>query len=130
MKTIPVVAAIIQKDGRILATQRGYGEQKDGWEFPGGKIEPGESPEQALARELREELDIGVEVGRVRDAVFYRYPDREVLLLFYGCRIASGAPKTLDCNAVVWAGPEELAGYDFAGADLEFVRRNYKLKKD
>ena len=131
MARLLVVAAVVERDGRIMLCQR-RPEVHNGlkWEFPGGKIEPGESPEQALARELREELDIGVEVGRVRDAVFYRYPDRDVLLLFYGCRIASGAPKTLDCNAVAWAGPEELAGYDFAGADLEFVRRNYISKKD
>ena len=130
MKTVRVVAAIISDGSRILATQRGYGDFAGGWEFPGGKIEPGESPEEALARELREELDIGVDVGRVRDAEFYRYPDRDVLLLFYGCRIASGEPRTLDCNAVAWAAPEELAGYDFAGADLEFVRRNFISKKD
>ena len=125
MKTIRVAAAIIKKDNAIFATQRGYGDFKDYWEFPGGKIEPGESPEEALARELREELGIEVDVGRIRDAVFYRYPDRDVLVLFYGCRIRAGEPRALDCNAIEWALPERLSGYDFAGADLAYVRRNY-----
>ena len=61
---------------------------------------------------------------KIRDAVFYRYPDRDVLVLFYGCRVASGEPRPLDCNAVAWALPDELPGFDFAGADLEFVRRH------
>ena len=121
-----VAAAVTEREGRIMVCQR-RPEVHNGlkWEFPGGKLEPGEGPEAALARELREELGIDVVVGRVRDAVFYRYPDRDVLVLFYGCRIRSGEPRTLDCNAIAWAAPDELAGYDFAGADLEVVRRNY-----
>lgn len=121
-----VAAAVTEREGRIMVCQR-RPEVHNGlkWEFPGGKLEPGEGPEAALARELREELGIDVAVGRVRDAVFYRYPDRDVLVLFYGCRIRLGEPRTLDCNAVAWVTPEELPGYDFAGADLEFVRRNY-----
>lgn len=121
-----VVAGVVERNGRIMLCQRRpdvHNALK--WEFPGGKLEPGESPEQALARELREELDIGVEVGRVRDAVYYRYPDRDVLLLFYGCRIRSGEPRTVDCNAVAWAEPQDLGVYDFAAADAEFVARNY-----
>ena len=121
-----VVAAVVERGGRIMLCQR-RAEAHNGlkWEFPGGKLEPGESPEAALARELREELDIVADVGRVRDAVYYRYPDRDVLVLFYACAIASGEPRTVDCNAVAWALPEELAGYDFAGADAAFVKRNY-----
>lgn len=121
-----VVAAVAERDGRVMLCQRRPGVHNGlKWEFPGGKLEPGESPEAALARELREELDIEVAVGRVRDAIFYRYPDRDVLLLFYGCQIVRGEPRTLDCNAVAWAVPEALREYDFAGADAEFVRRNY-----
>ena len=74
MKTINVVAAVIFKDGRVFATQRGYGEFKDGWEFPGGKIEPGESPEDALRREIREELEVEVNVGELIDIIEYDYP--------------------------------------------------------
>ena len=75
MKTINVVAAIIRDRNRILATQRGYGEFKDGWEFPGGKVEPGESPQQALAREIREELGMDIAVGDYLMTVEYDYPN-------------------------------------------------------
>lgn len=124
---ILVVAAVVERDGRVMICQR-RPEAHNGlkWEFPGGKLEPGESPEAALARELREELDIDARVGRVRDAVYHRYPDRDVLVLFYGCQIAAGEPRPLDCNAIAWALPAELPDYDFAGADRAFVERNYK----
>ena len=75
MKTIKVVAAIIISHNKLFATQRGYGEFKDGWEFPGGKIEEGETPQQALKREIREELDTEIEVGELVDTVEYDYPD-------------------------------------------------------
>lgn len=119
-----VAAAVVERDGRIMLCQR-KPEAHSGlkWEFPGGKLEPGEGPEEALARELHEELDIEVEVGRIRDAVFHRYSDRDVLVLFYNCRIISGEPRTLDCNAVEWAEPGQLGNYDFAGADRAFVQR-------
>ena len=123
---LTVVAAVTEREGRVMLCQRRPGAHNAlKWEFPGGKIEPGESPEEALARELREELGIEVDVGHIRDAVFYRYPDRDVLVLFYGCRIRAGEPRALDCNAIEWALPERLSGYDFAGADLAYVRRNY-----
>ncbi len=123
---LTVVAAVTEREGRVMLCQRRPGTHNAlKWEFPGGKIVPGESPEEALARELREELGIEVDVERIRDAVFYRYPDRDVLVLFYGCRIRAGEPRALDCNAIEWALPERLSGYDFAGADLAYVRRNY-----
>ena len=121
-----VSAAVVERGGRVMLCQRlpnAHNALK--WEFPGGKLEPGEGPEAALARELREELDIAVAVGRVRDAVFFRYPDRDVLVLFYGCEIIEGEPSTVACNAIAWAKPEEMGRYDFAGADLAFVKRNY-----
>lgn len=119
-----VVAAVTLRDGEVMICQR-KPEVHNGlkWEFPGGKIEAGESPEAALARELREELAIDVRVGRVCDAVYYRYPDRDVLVLFYLCEIVSGEPRTVDCNDIRWVTLEALKGYDFAGADAVFVDR-------
>ena len=119
-----VVAAVTLRDGKVMICQR-KPEVHNGlkWEFPGGKIEAGESPEAALARELREELAIDVRVGRVCDAVYYRYPDRDVLVLFYLCEIVSGEPRMVDCNDIRWVTFEALKGYDFAGADAVFVDR-------
>lgn len=119
-----VVAAVTLRDGKVMICQR-KPEAHNGlkWEFPGGKIEAGESPEAALARELSEELAIDVRVGRVCDAVYYRYPDRDVLVLFYLCEIVSGEPRTVDCNDIRWVTLEALKGYDFAGADAVFVDR-------
>ena len=126
MPPLVVVAAVVERDGKIMLCQRGP-DVHNGlkWEFPGGKIEPGETPEAALARELREELAVDATVGRIRDAVLHRYPDRDVLLLFYACAIPSGEPVPVDCNAVAWAAPEALSDYDLAAADRAFVERNY-----
>ena len=120
-----VAAGVVIRDGRVMLCQR-RPEVHNGlkWEFPGGKLEPGESPEEALRRELREELSIDVRVGRVADNVYFRYPDRDVLLMFYMCEIIGGEPRTVDCNAVAWAKPGDIPGYDFAGADRVFVERN------
>ncbi len=119
-----VVAAVTLRDGRVMICQRRPGVHNGlKWEFPGGKLEDGESPEAALARELAEELAIEARVGRVADAVYYRYADRDVLVLFYMCEIVSGEPRTVDCNAIAWATFEELKDYDFAGADAVFVDR-------
>lgn len=121
-----VSAAVIERGGRVMVCQRRPGVHNGlKWEFPGGKLEAGESPEDALRRELKEELAIDARVGRVMDAIVHRYPDRVVLVLFYRCVIESGEPATADCNAIAWALPEALAGYDFAGADRAFVERNY-----
>ena len=119
-----VSAAVIVREGRVMLCQR-RPEAHNGlkWEFPGGKLEPGESPEAALARELREELEIDVEVGAILDAVYHRYADRDVLVLFYRCAIRGGEPVTADCNGIAWAAPGEVPGYDFAGADRAFVER-------
>lgn len=123
---IPVVAGIVEKDGKFLICQR-KADVHNGlkWEFPGGKLEKGESPEAALKRELFEELEIEIEIGKIRDALAHAYPDRNVLLLFYDCRIISGTPKAVDCRAVSWVDPEELSGYDFADGDRAFILRNF-----
>ena len=79
MKTVKVVAAVIRNDNKIFATQRGYGEFKDGWEFPGGKIEVGETPEEALAREIKEELDTNISVDEYIDTIEYDYPTLDMI---------------------------------------------------
>lgn len=120
-----VVAGVVVRDGRIMLCQRRPGVHNGlKWEFPGGKLEDGESPEEALRRELLEELSIDVRVGRAIDAVYYRYSDRDVLLLFYRCEIITGEPRAVDCNAVEWVKVEDVQRYDFAGADRVFVERN------
>ena len=126
-----VVAGVALRGGRVMLCQR-RPEAHNGlkWEFPGGKVEPGESPEEALARELREELDIGVRVGHIADAVYYRYPDRDVLVLFYLCEITRGEPRAMDCNAIAWPAMEDIGQYDFAEADRVFVDRNLMLPGD
>ena len=119
-----VVAAVVERGGRIMICQRTPGVHNAlKWEFPGGKPEAGESPEAALARELREELGVEARVGRIRDAVYHQYADRDVLVLFYRCEIIGGEPRPLDCNAIEWVAPEDLMDYDFAGADRVFVER-------
>lgn len=123
---LTVVAGVAERGGRLMICRRRPDARNAlKWEFPGGKIEAGESPEAALARELREELAIGVRVGRIIDAVYYRYPWQDVLLLFYRCEIVSGEPAAVDCDAISWAAPEALRGIDFADADRAFVERNY-----
>ena len=90
MKTIRVVAAVIRKGNRIFATQRGYGEFKDGWEFPGGKIEPGETPQEALVREIREELETEIRVGDLIDTIEYDYPAFHLSMDCFWCEIVGG----------------------------------------
>lgn len=90
MRTVKVVAAIIIHNNQIFATQRGYGEFKDGWEFPGGKIEPGETPQEALVREIREELNVEIEVGDFLETVEYDYPKFHLSMDCFFCTIRSG----------------------------------------
>ena len=123
MKTIEVVAAIIEHEGRILATQRGYGDFKDGWEFPGGKVEPGETKEQALIRECREELAVTVEVGDVFMDVVHTYPDLTVHLTLFHASIAEGIPQKLEHCDIRWITVEEIQEYDFCPADQVILDR-------
>lgn len=99
MRNLNVVCAVIRNGKRIFATQRGYGEFKDGWEFPGGKIEPGEGPRQALKREIREKLATEVEVGDLIDQVEYDYPDFHLSMRCYWCSILSGELTLLEAEA-------------------------------
>ena len=121
MKTIRVVAAIIFDGGKLFATQRGYGAWRDYWEFPGGKIEPGETPQEALAREIREELDTVVSVGDFLCNVEYDYPEFHLSMKCYRCGIVSGEPKLLEHEAARWLGREELQDVRWLPADLQIL---------
>lgn len=102
MKTIEVVAAIIRRGDSVFATQRGYGEWKDYWEFPGGKVEAGESPEDALRREIREELETEIGVGHLIDTVEYDYPAFHLSMRCYACSIVSGNLHLVEHESARW----------------------------
>ncbi len=120
-KTIKVVAAVIRDGDRIFATQRGYGDYKDWWEFPGGKIEPGETPEAALAREIREELAVEIEVGEYLTSVEYDYPEFHLSMACYWCRIREGEPKLLEHEAARWLEIKQLGEVQWLPADVLVV---------
>ena len=121
MKIIRVVAAIIIHDNRVFATQRGYGEFKDGWEFPGGKIEAGETPEEALVREIKEELDTQIEVGELVDTVEYDYPAFHLSMDCFICRIIDGDLVLKEHEAAKWLTRDQLDGVDWLPADLALI---------
>ena len=123
MKTVKVVAAIICSNGKILATQRGYGGYKDWWEFPGGKTEPGETPEEALRREIREELDTEIRVESFFTTVEYDYPEFHLSMDCFLCSITGGSPVLLEHEAAKWLLPEELDSVRWLPADEEIVRK-------
>ncbi len=118
MKRIEVVAAMVLHDGRVLATQRGKGEFKDGWEFPGGKIEPGETPREALVREIREELDMDVTPGELVLTVEHDYPAFHLTMHCFLCTIARGAVRLTEHEAARWLTPGELEGMAWLPADV------------
>lgn len=120
-KVIKVVAAIIRDGDKIYATQRGYGEFKGGWEFPGGKIEEGETPEQALIREIKEELDTEIEVGELVDVVEYDYPTFHLLMNCYWCKIVSGDLVLKEHDAARWLNRDELFDVEWLPADIELI---------
>ena len=121
MKTIQVVAAIIRDKGRIFATQRGYGLYKDGWEFPGGKIEPGETPEEALKREIREELDTEIEVGEPAGHIEYDYPELHLSMDCFFCTLLSGSLTLKEHEAARWLSPAELDSVSWLPADRSLI---------
>lgn len=121
MKHIEVVAGIIKDGDKIFATQRGYGEFKDGWEFPGGKMEPGETPQQALARELKEELAIDVNVGDFLCTVDYDYPTFHLTMHCFYCSVIGGELTLLEHEAAKWLKTTELHSVNWLPADIEVV---------
>ncbi len=126
MPLVLQVAAALIRDaaGRYLITQRRRGSHLRGlWEFPGGKLEAGESPEVALRRELTEELSATFAVGKLVETVRWEYPDRNVVLHFYDCRVESGAIEPREGQAMAWVEAGDLARYDFPPADRELIAR-------
>lgn len=123
MKTIRVAAAIIRHDNKILATQRGYGEFKDGWEFPGGKIEPGETPAEALKREIREELDAEIEVGELLETVEYDYPDFHLSMDCFWCTMPSGGMVLREHEAARWLDAQNIDSVDWLPADRDLIKK-------
>ena len=121
MKTIRVAAAIIKKDNAIFATQRGYGDFKDYWEFPGGKIEPGESPEEALHREIMEERKVTVGIDGYLTRVEYDYPDFHLSMDCFLCHLESGELTLTEHEAARWLKAEELEEVDWLPADVAVI---------
>ena len=117
MKTIKVVAAIIIRDGKVFATQRGYGEWKDWWEFPGGKIEAGECPQEALVREIREELDAEIKVGELIETVEWDYPAFHLTMHCFVCSLVSESMHLNEHEASAWLTRETLHSVKWLPAD-------------
>lgn len=122
-KIVRVSAAVIRDGSRLFATQRGYGPWKDFWEFPGGKIEPGETPEKALEREIREELDTEITVGRKLAQVEYEYPEFHLSMGCFLCDVVSGSLILKEHESARWLLREELDSVDWLPADLDLIRR-------
>lgn len=124
MKQIEVVAAIIHDaEGRIFATQRGYGDFKDWWEFPGGKMEAGETPEEALKREILEELEAHIVIERFVKTVEWDYPQFHLTMHCYWCHVKSGHLELKEHEAARWLKQEELGCVNWLPADLEVVSK-------
>ena len=126
MKTIRVVAAVIRKENKIFCTQRGYGEFKGGWEFPGGKIEDGESPREALTREIKEELDIEIRVGELIGTVDYDYPTFHLSMDCFWCEIISGEIELKEHEDAKWLDRASINSVEWLPADLELLEMIFK----
>ena len=121
MKTIRVVAAIIRDKDKIFATQRGYGEFKDGWEFPGGKIEEGETPQDALKREIMEELDTEIKAGELIDTIEYDYPTFHLSMDCFWAEVITGHLVLKEAEAAKWLTKEQLDSVDWLPADVTLI---------
>jgi 8-oxo-dGTP diphosphatase len=119
-----VVAGLIVRDGLVLITQRRADQALPlQWEFPGGKVEPGEAPTAALARELREEIGVTVEVGRIWDVLFHAYDAFDLVMLVYACQLIEGEPRAVEVADLAWARAGELSRWDILPADRPLVDR-------
>ena len=123
-RKLVVAGLIIGDDQRILITQRRADQALPLlWEFPGGKVEPGEAPVAALVRELREELGVTVAVGRIWDVLFHAYPEFDLVMLVYVCRIVDGSPRAVEVADLAWVATCDLARWDILPADRPLVER-------
>lgn len=123
MKTIRVVAAVIRRESKIFATARGYGDFKGLWEFPGGKIEPGEAPQEALVREIKEELDVDISIGELIDTIEYDYPSFHLSMDCFWCEIVNGDIVLLEAEAAKWLGKEQLYDVQWLPADITLIEK-------
>lgn len=123
MKTIRVVAAVIRDENRIFATARGYGDLKGGWEFPGGKIEPGETPQEALKREIMEELETEICVGKLIDTIEYDYPTFHLLMDCFWCEIVKGDLILREHEDARWLTKEQLTDVEWLPADVTLIEK-------
>ncbi|HIU37746.1 MAG TPA: 8-oxo-dGTP diphosphatase MutT [Candidatus Aphodousia faecigallinarum] len=129
MKTVEVVAAVIRNQNRIFATQRGYGDQKGGWEFPGGKMEAEETPQEALVREIKEELDTEIEVEELIETVEYDYPKFHLKMHCFFCSVKQGNLVLKEHEAAKWLTLETLDSVDWLPADLSLIEKIRKSLK-
>ena len=130
MKTVKVVAAIITKDNKIFATQRGYGDFKDGWEFPGGKVEPGETPEDAIVREIKEELKAEIKVTGFLTTVEHDYPTFHLSMDCFWAELVDGTEMTLiEHEAAKWLTIDEIDSVEWLPADVRVVDAIKKFSK-
>ena len=129
MKTVRVVAAVIRDGDRIFATQRGYGDFKGGWEFPGGKIEEGETPQEALVREISEELETEITVGELIDTIEYDYPTFHLSMDCFWAEIVSGDMVLKEHEAAKWLTKETLDSVEWLPADITLIEQIKKCIK-
>ncbi|MBO60909.1 MAG: 8-oxo-dGTP diphosphatase MutT [Verrucomicrobiales bacterium] len=123
-KPVEVAAGLVFRNGKLLITKRQKGSHLAGlWEFPGGKRESGETVEECLRRELREELGIQIAVGQALETVTHRYPEKTVQITFFTCRLTKGEPSAIECADLVWSERESLAKFDFPPADQRLISR-------
>ena len=127
MKRIEVVAAIIVKDGEVFATQRGYGQWHGWWEFPGGKMEAGESPQEALRREIREELDAEIEIGELLETVEWDYPEFHLTMHCFLCALLSESVHLNEHEAAAWLTKDTLSTVKWLPADEGLIKRLHAI---
>lgn len=123
MKTVRVVAAVIRSEDKIFATARGYGEFKGQWEFSGGKIEPGETPQEALVREIQEELDVKIKVGDLIDTIEYDSPSFHLSMDCFWCIVTDGEITLKEAEDARWLSKDELYSVDWLPADMELIEK-------
>lgn len=121
MKTIRVVAAVIKKENKIFCTQRGYGDFKGYWEFPGGKIEDGETPQEALVREIKEELGVDISVGKMIKTIEYDYPEFHLSMDCFWCELVSGEIELKEHEDAKWLDKNNIDSVDWLPADLDLI---------